>query len=188
MTFPPRIQTFTGGSFDLLDPRADDVCIYDIAHALSQICRFTGHSRKFYSVAQHSVLVSEMLYGELRLVGLLHDASEAYMNDLATQLKHSPDLVGYRRLEKDVQNAIFKHFAVPIDLRVVNMPPDIKAVDRTMCLTEARDFMDLSAPIWKPYLEAWGEPFKDLHIQAWSPAKARHLFIQRFYKLTHKGA
>lgn len=69
------IATFTGGVFFPLAPRVEDVRISDIAHALSMLCRFAGHTRGFYSVAQHSVLVSRLCSQQDALWGLLHDAS-----------------------------------------------------------------------------------------------------------------
>ena len=73
------IQTYLGIQFWPLDPRPEEVMLFDIAHSLSNMCRFTGHCREFYSVAQHSVIVSQNVPREDAAWGLLHDASEAYM-------------------------------------------------------------------------------------------------------------
>jgi hypothetical protein len=81
----PYIVTYTGRRFHFLDPKIDEISIEDIAHALSNVCRFTGHTKRFYSVAEHSCLVSALC--DNRLEGLLHDASEAYMSDLSSPLK-----------------------------------------------------------------------------------------------------
>jgi len=86
------IGLFSGGTFDILNPRAEDVRIEDIAHALSQQCRFTGHTKTFYSVAQHSVLASTLVAAPDELWALLHDASEAYMGDMNRPLKHAPEM------------------------------------------------------------------------------------------------
>jgi len=81
------ILTYTGKRFDTLNPKPEDICIEDIAHALSMICRFGGHCRQFYSVAQHCLLVSCNLPVEAELWGLMHDAAEAYVGDVVTPIK-----------------------------------------------------------------------------------------------------
>ena len=73
------IQTYTGRQFWPLDPRIEDIDIHDIAHALSHQCRYSGHCLRFYSVAEHSVLLSHHVAGEHMLWALLHDAWEAYL-------------------------------------------------------------------------------------------------------------
>jgi hypothetical protein len=87
-----RIETFSGLFVDYDDPQPEQISIYDIAHALSQICRFGGHTRVFYSVAEHSILVSRLLGKDRslpRLAALLHDAHEAYLGDIPTPLKNA---------------------------------------------------------------------------------------------------
>ena len=76
------MQTHSGIQFWPLDPRPEDILIEDIAHALSNQCRFAGHCCFHYSVAQHSVLVSENVPAQDAMWGLLHDAGEAYLVDL----------------------------------------------------------------------------------------------------------
>jgi hypothetical protein len=86
-----RIQTYSGGSMDLLNPDPRDVRSADIAHALSLINRYTGHSRTGYSVAAHSVHVMRIVPEPLRARALLHDAAEAYLGDWSTILKLTVD-------------------------------------------------------------------------------------------------
>ena len=88
--------TYTGKEFYPLDPNPADIDIKDIAHALSNCCRFAGHIKSFYSVAQHSVIVSELCEPENALAGLLHDASEAYLSDIARPVKYTEQMEGYR--------------------------------------------------------------------------------------------
>lgn len=84
---PAVIGTFSGKYVDLLDPQPEDILIEDIAHQLSNHCRFGGTSRQFYSVAEHSVTVSELSTDD-PFGGLMHDASEAYLCDIPTPLKN----------------------------------------------------------------------------------------------------
>lgn len=82
------IQTYTGRQFWPLDPKPEEVCIEDIAHALSQQCRYAGHTIRFYSVAQHSVEIALRVPRAAALWGLLHDAAEAYLVDLPRPVKY----------------------------------------------------------------------------------------------------
>ena len=112
------IQTYSGKMFDILNPEPSNICIEDIFHALSNVCRFTGHSTPFYSVADHCVNVCKYLRDrgkketkqsrELLLFGLLHDASEAYIGDVSTPLKIL--LPTYKMIEGRIQEAIFFKF------------------------------------------------------------------------------
>lgn len=126
--------TFTGQAIDPLHP--DPACIdpLDIAHALSQVCRFAGHTREFYSVAQHSVLVSALVPEEHGLAALLHDAAEAYLCDLPSPLKRA--LPGYCEIEHRMQEAIALRFGIPAT-------PDtaVKHADLVALATERRDLM-----------------------------------------------
>lgn len=133
------MQTFTGRQFWLLDPRPDEVDILDIAHALSHLCRFAGHVRQFYSVADHSIRVSRCaLPGDrmLALGALLHDAAEAYVVDVPRPLKRF--LPGYKEIEAGVARAIERRF----DLETgIFDHPSVKHWDEALLATEARDLM-----------------------------------------------
>lgn len=176
------IRTYSGGRFWPLDPHPDDLKIEDIAHALSNLCRWTGHSEKFYSVAQHCVLVSENLPPHLQLEGLLHDASEAYLSDLSRPVKHAPGLGEvYREAEKKIEEAIAVKFGLP-----KNTSPEIKVVDNRLLYTEGRDLM--MGFVWNnesAEVNATGSPnFLSLKIEPWSPERAKQEFLQRFYLLS----
>jgi len=104
------IRTFTGRTLDLLAPEPEAIAIEDIAHGLAHTCRFSGQCARFYSVAEHAVRVSQMVPAEHALIGLLHDASEAYLSDLVSPLKVLRDLSGYRAIEAALMDVILRRF------------------------------------------------------------------------------
>ena len=109
----PYVETYTGKRIYFDNITINDISIIDIAHSLSQLCRFTGHTKEFYSVAQHSVLVSDAqtTLAEKR-AGLLHDATETYLNDLASPLKAFIKGCGYSDLEEEFHVVINNKFNV----------------------------------------------------------------------------
>lgn len=167
-------QTFTGKQFWPTDPDPADVCIEDIAHALSMQCRFTGHAREFYSVAEHSVRVSRIVAPENALWGLMHDAAEAYLVDLARPIKIQPELAGYRELEKKLMAVICDRFRLPHQ-----QPADVTAADLVMLATEKRDVMGPAPAEWMPL----PEPLPEV-ISTWSPRIAEIVFTERFEELS----
>ncbi len=169
------IETFSGRRFYPLDPRAKDICVEDIAHALSMLCRFTGHVKTFYSVAEHCVRVSRTCDADDALYGLLHDASEAYIADMSRPLKYSLDMKAYRDAERHIMLAVTEHFGLPSA-----EPASIKLADNILLVTEKRDLMPES-PEWAAFAE-----FKPLatKIVPWSPARAEREFLNRFDELT----
>lgn len=174
------LQTFTGEKFYPLDPRPEMVHLEDIAHALSNQCRFAGHIRDFYSVAQHSVLVSLICDRADRLWGLLHDAPEAYICDLPRPVKYEPRMAVYKEVEKKLEAAIVSRFG----LSPITEPPSVKAADRRLLFTERRDLFDVSlgkTKEWGMGLE--GEPLP-VKIIPWTPQHAEKMFIKRYEELT----
>jgi len=137
----PTILTASGISFNLLQPDPDTIVIEDIAHALSHICRFTGHTRAFYSVAEHSVLTSHLVPSIYALEALLHDAAEAYVGDVSSPLKAL--LPEYRAIEERVDQAIRRRFCLP-----VKQAQCVKDADLKMLATEKRDLMPCSGEDW----------------------------------------
>lgn len=168
------IQTYTGRQFWPLDPRPDEIHIEDIAHALSLQCRFTGHCREFYSVAQHSVLVSAKSPTYFRLWGLLHDAAEAYLVDLARPVKRAPGFLAFRDAEAKLIRAITERFSLSPD----HIPAPVREVDRSMCQTEAMQLMGPLLPGWET-----AAPFSD-EIDPWQPQIAERIFLAQFEALT----
>jgi uncharacterized protein len=111
---PNKIRTFSGIYIDPFDPKSEDIEIIDIAHALSQMPRFGGHLPGFYSVAQHSINVCNLLTKKYKLAGLLHDAAEAYILDIPRPIKCR--LRDYKKLENGLMKVISDkfHFKYPI--------------------------------------------------------------------------
>jgi hypothetical protein len=123
------MQTATGRQFWPMDPRPHEVFIEDIAHALSMICRFGGHCRRFYSVAEHSVLIARAAASEHKRWALLHDASEAYIGDQIRPLKKH--LAAYREAEQKIMRAICVRFGLHLD-----QPASVKALDLALLMDE----------------------------------------------------
>lgn len=178
------MQTFTGRYFYPLAPDAGNVDVRDIAHGLAMVCRFGGHTRFHYSVAQHSVIVSRIVPRELALWGLLHDASEAYLGDTIQPLKTQDAWGTFREIEGALQRCIIEQWAgLPWP-----EPHEVKAADRKALVTERRDV--LGAPL-VPYdpatWEASGAPLPTPmteRIEPWSPDRASVEFLWRFHELT----
>jgi 5'-deoxynucleotidase YfbR-like HD superfamily hydrolase len=151
-----------------LDPRPEEVHLEDIAHALSHLCRFGGHTKKFYSVAQHCVLASEgMPMPEFKAWALMHDATEAYCGDLIKPIKNLPKAQWYKVLEKGIMRAICKRFGLGYP-----EPEAVVYMDLVMLATERRDLL--------PEME-WGlelpEP-KTRLIIPWSSERAKKEFLK----------
>jgi 5'-deoxynucleotidase YfbR-like HD superfamily hydrolase len=170
------MMTYTGRRFYLYNPTPDQVNIIDIAHALSMLCRFTGHTTRFYSVAQHCWHASYLVPTSLALEALLHDAAEAYVNDLSRPLKHHSQMQGYRSVEDRVDLAIRSHFNLP-----TLHTPRIKTVDNCLVVTEAKALLTVCD---------WTEGHADyphLDLPALSPAQAERRFLSRYADLAVKG-
>jgi uncharacterized protein len=163
------IQTFLNVKFFPLNPDPADVEIEDIIHALSMKCRFGGHCRNFYSVAQHSVLVAEHVPEEHRLVALLHDATEAYLPDVCRPIKGS--LVGFEEIERRLYLAIAERFGLPNEI-----PLCVKNSDNRALVTEARDVMGPPPDRWSVSVE----PFSN-KIVCMDPKEVEVLYRTELY-------
>lgn len=161
-----------------LDPRPDEIVIEDIAHALSMLCRFGGHTTRFYSVAEHSIHVAALLPPTLRLWGLLHDAAEAYVIDLPRPLKRC--LPGYREIEDRVMAAVAERFALPMP-----MPAEVKAADESMLMAEAGQVLAVEPRGWVEFDQGWRPA--DRRVDFMSPPAARAAFMEAFHRALHLG-
>lgn len=166
------ILTYSGILFYPLAPRVEDVEIVDIAHALSNLCRFGGHCREFYSVAEHSVLIARYVWKKTRcpvlaLQAILHDGSEAYLVDMPRPIK--VEIPQYLTIETAIQAVVMDAWDLPH-----SMPAFVKECDNAILLTE-RDQNLASDEGWWPDVEPL--PVK---LKLWSPSKARRIFIREF--------
>ena len=171
------ITTYSGIRFWPLLPNPADIRIEDIAHAISNQCRFAGHSREFYSVAEHSVRVSQHCRPEDALWGLLHDASETFLTDVPAPLKELPQFEAYRAAERRLQRAISTRFGLAPE-----QPESVGDADRSILRVEIRDLLtsiNASQPKRAPQ--------KELAITApWPPRVAEARFLSRFRELCRK--
>jgi hypothetical protein len=176
------IQTYTGRQVFPAEPDPSKVAIEDIAHHLALQCRFAGGVERFYSVAQHSFLVAEVVGLELGLVGLLHDAAEAYVQDFVRPLKRTVLGAAYRELEHGWALAIGEAFGLGAEL--ADLPPEVKLADNVLLATEARDLFATPTPApWGP-LPA---PLLD-RIESWPWQAAETSFLRRFHELMALGS
>lgn len=167
----PWMQSYLGGRLYPSDPRPEDFEILDIAHSLAHQCRWGGHCSRFYSVAQHSVLVSEQVPKELALQALMHDAAESVLVDMPRPAKVS--LSGYAGMESKIMDCLSRRFGFA-------WPPHEKVVeaDEALLATEAAQLLE-GGPN-----SDWDFPWKKLQLRLLIvpllPKQARALFLRRF--------
>lgn len=194
----PWILTYTGRKFWPLEPKAEDVCIEDIAHALSNICRYGGHSKSFYSVAQHSWLVSYLVHESNALWGLMHDAAEAYIGDMVAPIKQHVSFCvdvmslddGYSMeyLEEQIQKVIAKALGLPWPA------PNYKAADHAALMIERNQLLpdhpdwpkdlSFSVEMLSPRARLLAVNSRSQKLNIWDPHEAKMRFIQRYRELT----
>lgn len=166
------IQLISGKPFYPLEPRPEEIQIEDIAWALSHICRYTGHVKRFYSVAEHCVLLSLAAPPEAQLWALLHDASEAYLHDLPRPLKpHIPD---YKEIEDRLMMCVAERFGLELP-----EPQVVRDLDYRITFNEKAQILATPSIPWT----FQGDPIPGLRIRCWSPKVARRKFLDRYRQL-----
>lgn len=145
--------TYNGALLNLQDIQPEDISLDAIAHSLAFQCRFNGHTNRFYSVAEHSMLL-EFVVNSLekpeslssadwearRMAALLHDAAEAYIGDVVTPVKQKMFITDC--FQEDLTRKIFKAFDVPIEAYTNNM----QAVDASLATIEG--FVLIGGTYW----------------------------------------
>lgn len=168
------MRTISGKRVDFLNPDPNQIDINDIAHHLAHICRFNGAVPEHYSVAQHSVYVSQLVGHELALAALLHDAAEAYTGDLVSPYKAL--LRDAPAIEENLSHAIERRFKV----RIYPMDPEVKAADLSMLVMEAGSLLGVDA------VKEWGLP-RPARVAApivpWPADVAKRHFLHAFTRL-----
>lgn len=196
------IQTKGGHQIDLENPAVEDIDIEDIAHSLSMQCRYNGHVRKFYSVAEHCVHVSKATaqVGYLPLWGLLHDAGEAYVSDIITPIKEC--LPKFNEIEAKVLGVVAEKFSLPANWTlcdgvrgVVKVPEVVDKVDKLMFVPEAFQLFPAAHPVVEKARGCLAEALNrrqfdtstikclNTRIEAWPPEVAKFKFLERFAQL-----
>lgn len=163
------ILTFTGKQFDLYDPDVELIDPRDIAHSLANLCRFNGHTREFYSVAQHCCLVADLVPEEDKLAALLHDGAEAYVGDMVRPLKQW--MAAYQDVEEWIWERICTRFKLDTEL-----PATVRRADLIALAIERRDLMPTDSASWDCLVGI--EPAAAT-IRPWSPNEARLTYQQR---------
>jgi len=167
------IQTVGGRYFDFADPDESMIDVCDIAHSLSNQCRFTGHPKTFYSVAEHSVWCSHIVPPDDAAAALLHDAAEAYCGDMSSPLKAL--LPEYKMIEKRVEAVVMRRFGIALPL-----PASVKTADNLMLRLEQRFAMN-STDRWSTL--NYDADLPNIALRFWPPTEARRQFISRAVEL-----
>ena len=173
------IQTWSGKQFWPCSPKAEDVDIWDIAHSLSNLCRYGGHVTKFYSVAEHSIHIAEALRRDGQSLdvikwGLLHDGTEAYCADVPRPLK--PYLQNYDIIESSIEKVIIEKFGLSDKIPEIVQDYDVRITVNEMTLLMPSKIDHLR----KNY--NW-EPVPDVKIKNWTPNVAKTNFLFMYNEL-----
>jgi hypothetical protein len=182
-----EIETASGGYLDLLSPDPDAIRLEDVAHGLANTCRFAGQASRFYSVAEHAVLVADKLHREgrpdLALVGLHHDDAEAYLGDVTRPLKLALD-GEWRAIEANMTYAIWRALEVGAPPWAEGLPEPVKATDDWALLIEAAEFLPSKGRGWRVGPPPWALERPPWWYGGVTPQTAEALWLKRHRELT----
>lgn len=185
----PSVGTVTGKLFSFLDPDPAEICLEDIAHGLSNLCRFNGQSSAFYSVAQHAELVSRLCNTKDALWGLFHDAAEAYLGDVVSPIKRNLGMEKYRLAEEVVMRAVAERYGLPwedhsdAEDKSGPEPMSVKLADRLAVYLELRDVMNTDAMKYGYRVDRPDLSILGITIEPLLPPDAKALFLNRAAEL-----
>jgi len=177
------ISLLSGAKFNYNKPEESDVTIEDIASALSNVCRFSGHLPRFYSVAQHLVNTSRIVPVEHAFTALMHDTAEAFTNDLPTPLKWALPI--FKELEGKIEKAMGEKFGFQYPY-----PPEVKEADTIMLMLEKFHIKQCNDhwPMYEHITRKTVESFLDkVDLDSWQPRRAKREFLERFEELKNNG-
>lgn len=170
------IGLLSGTQFNYNRPEESDVTIDDIAGALSNVCRFSGHLPTFYSVAQHLVNTSRIVDPQWAFDALMHDTAEAFTNDLPTPLKWALPI--FKELEVKIESAMGQKFGFNYPY-----PDEVKVADTQMLMLE-KTYVKLDNNVWTYYTDVEFEHLKDkVDLKGWQPCRAKREFLERYEEL-----
>jgi 5'-deoxynucleotidase YfbR-like HD superfamily hydrolase len=175
------ILTATGQKIDLLRPDPKRILTEDIAHSLSRLCRFNGHTGPHYSVAEHSQRVADIVPPQYQLEALLHDATEAYVGDMVRPLKEL--MPQYKEIERGIWLAICERFKINPEL-----PAIVHYADRILLATERRDLMPAHPEEWQCLKGINPLPTKIKPVSAPHAKYLYHVTLERLLKARTPGA
>lgn len=168
----PTIMLASGRIFDFLDPHGSEFSIEDVAHGLANVCRYSGQCRHFYSVAEHSILVSETV-DEFAYEALLHDAAEAFIGDVTRPLKQL--LPEFKRIEANVEDAIIERFGMNPAYRKTVKHADLRVL--------AAEQLQVMAPGCADWAVAARVRPAQVVVRHLEPVVAKREFLKRYERL-----
>ena len=170
------ISLLSGGQFNYNKPEESNVTLDDLASALSNICRFSGHLPCFYSVAQHLVNTSRIVPAEHAFDALMHDTAEAFTNDLPTPLKWAFPI--FKELEVSIETAMSEKFGFNYPY-----PKEVKDADTNMLILE-KTYVKKDTSVWPNYEGIVVDHLVDMvDLKPWQPCRAKREFLERFEEL-----
>lgn len=172
------ISLLSGAQFNYNKPEESGVTLDDLASALSNVCRFSGHLPCFYSVAQHLVNTSRIVDVEFAFDALMHDTAEAFTNDLPTPLKWALPI--FKELETKIESAMAKKFGF-------NYPysSEVKQADTEMLILE-KLYVKKDTSSWPNYEGIKVDHLVDkVDLKPWQPVRAKREFLERYEELTY---
>lgn len=170
------ILTNSGKKFYFLDPQPDQICIEDIAHALSHICRFNGQADFFYSVAEHSMMCASMAEPEDKFAALMHDGSEYVAGDVVRPLKQL--LPEYKKIEKNIERVIQEKYNFATNDRIKHIDMRMLKTEKLMCFGQ-----EAARHCWSSEIESL-EPYKcDFYLNGLPPLEIKKQFLILFSQL-----
>lgn len=173
---PPYMRTIMGREIEIHNPDPKLLCIFDVAHGLAFQCRYAGHVRHFYSIAEHCYWASILVEPKFALEALLHDAAETNLNDLIQPVK--AEISGYKPIEEKHERA----YAVRFSLRFP-FPSPIKKADQAMYALESVTLRHRLSRENHPEANNIG-----IQLHCWSPRKARKQYLRRYFLLADKSS